>query len=203
MTEPRSPRFFSRFPRGGAASALLALLLFFPACSAGGDEGGSDPLSCTLNTGFSGRGSAVGTIILQTASTSCGQLSLNVVFTGISKVFTVGFDITYPTAAFAFDGFTQGPLLKQGSPSMPPFFSVTEPSHGRVAVFASRFSPDGSVDAAGDTVLLTLRFRAVALGSGPVVFDLSPTPVQDQVLDETGGAVSATFANGTNLAQVY
>ena len=180
---------------------LLALL---PACKGGGDDsGGSDPLSCMLNTSFDAPSHATGTVTLQTYSNPCGELNLNVVFTGVSNIFTVGFDITYPSGTFSFNGFTQGPLLKQGSPATPPYFSVTETSPGRIAVFASRFSPDGSVSVTGETFLLTLRFTAVMIGQGPIAFDLSSTPVQEQVLNDSGGAVSVTFVNGSNLARVF
>jgi len=182
--------------------ALLPVLML--ACKGGGDDdSGSDPLSCMLNTSFDAPSHATGTVTLQTYSNPCGALNLNVTFTGISNIFTVGFDATYPSGTFSFIGYTEGPLLKQGSPSTPPYFSVTETSPGRIAVFVSRFSPDGSVDVTGETFLLTLRFRAVMIGQGPITFDLSTTPVQEQVLDENGALVPATFVNGSNAARVF
>ena len=188
----------------GAGLLLLAAAVLLTACAGKEeDDGGGDPLSCTLNTGFVGRSIATGTIILQLSSATCGNLDLDVVFSGISNVFTVGFDITYPAAILTFDGFTSGPLLKQGSPATPPFFSVTESSPGRLVIFASRFSPAGAVDSAGASTLMTLSFSADAIGQGPVVFDLSSSPVEDQVLDESGTAVAATFSNGLNTASVF
>lgn len=186
-----------------AGLLLLATTMLIAACGGSADSGSGDPLSCSLNTSFSGRATAPGTIILQMSAASCASLDLDVVFTGISGVFTVGFDITYPTAILAFNGYTQGPLLKQGSPATPPYFNVTELSPGRIAVFATRFSPDGGVDSSGAGTLMTLRFRATALGEGPVVFDLASSPVQEQVLNASGGSVSASFVNGSNLASVF
>jgi len=187
----------------GACALLLCLLA--PACSGGQDDSGNDgPLACSLNTSFEAPAHATGTVTFQTYSNPCGELNLNVTFTGISNIFTVGFDLTYPSGTFSFNGFTEGPLLKQGFPSTPPFFSVTETSPGRIAVFASRFSPDGSVSVAGETFLLTLRFRALMIGQGTIAFDLSGTsPVQDQVLDQNGNLVPATFVNGSNVARVF
>jgi hypothetical protein len=182
---------------------LLALTIVLSGCTSDDEEDSGDPLSCSLNTSFSEGSPASGSIILQTAATSCGRLSLDVTLTGISNVFTIGFDVTYPAGMLSLDGYSEGPLLSQGSPATSPFFSVAEIGPGRIAVFATRFSPDGDVHAPGDTVLLTLNFRANSIGEGTIVFDLSTSPVEEQVLDSSGARVSATFANGSNLARVY
>lgn len=193
----------SRGDYSGAWLLFLAATVLLSACGGKQEDDNGDPLSCTRNTSFVGRTIASGTIILQLSSASCGRLDLDVVFSGISNIFTVGFDITYPVEILSFDTYTTGPLLKQGLPATAPFFSVTELSPGRLAVFASRFSPDGEVDSAGASTLMTLRFRATALGQGPVVFDLASSPVEDQVLDDGGSGVPASFSNGLNQASVY
>jgi hypothetical protein len=178
--------------------------LLISACS-GGDDDGGDPLSCSLNTSFAGRTQQSGAVILQMVSNPCRELNLDVVFTGVSSIFTVGFDITYPASIFTFDGFTEGPLLKQGSPAMPPIFSVTESPPGRTAVFATRLSPDRDVSVVGSSVLLTLRFKAASIGEGAIVFDPASSPVEEQVRDDQGALVlNATgFLNGSNLARVF
>jgi len=189
------------------AAVLCALLMPLAAagCSskAEEDDDGGDPLACSLNTSFVGRTHASGTVILQASSLSCGEIQLDVLFTGISNIFTVGFDVTYPTGMLSYDSYQTGPLLLQGSPTLTPFFSVSESSPGRIQVFATRFSPAPSVDAPGDSVLMTLVFRANSPGEGAIVFDLASSPVQEQVLDEAGNTVTATFTNGSNLARVF
>ena len=182
---------------------LLPLLLLACSSSAEEDDAG-DPLGCTLNTSFVERSMQSGSVILQTESTPCGELNLDVAFNGVSDIFTVGFDLTYPTGVFTFDSYTEGPLLKQGSPVTPPFFSVThDPGTGRIQVFATRFSPAAAVSSSGSSILLTLSFRAVSIGQGALVFDLSSTPVQEQVLNASGSGVTVSFLNGSNLASVF
>ena len=184
--------------------AVLSLALLVHGCSSGDDDGDSpDPLSCSLNTRFSEGPLQNGAFMLLTASTPCGQLNLDVTVTSVSNIFTVGFDLTYPNSMFTFDGFSEGSLLNQGSPTMPPFFSVVEASPGSIAVFATRFAPDGGVNAGGPTALITLRFRATQIGEGDILFDLSSSPVQEQVLDDQGNALAVSFTNGSNVATVF
>jgi hypothetical protein len=187
-----------------ALAGALVATLWCSGCSS--KEEDDDPLSCTLNTSFTAMAPSTGLVTLQTSSTPCGELNLDVVFTNITDIFTVGFDVTYPVGAFTFDGYSEGPLLKQGSPTLPPSFVVThDPVSGRVSVWATRLGTNGTVSAAGSIVLMTLSFRALLPGQGPIVFDLSSSPVQDQVLDDSnpGMPAAATFANGSNQATAF
>ncbi len=187
-----------------SVAALLSLVLLLPACSSGGDGGDdSDPLACSLNTHFSEGILQNAAFLLQTASTPCGQLNLDVTVTSVSNIWTVGFDVTYPDSIFSYDGFTEGPLLLQGSPATPPFFIVNEIGPGRIAVFATRVNPDPGVDAGSPQALLTLRFRAIQIGEGDILFDLASTPVQEQVVDDQGGSPAVSFVNGSNVARVF
>ena len=203
-TSAQSHRGTRRARPCGITLLLLLPLLLLACASSKEEDNGGDPLGCTLNTSFVERSVQSGSVILRTESTPCAELNLDVAFNGVSDIFTVGFDLTYPTGVFTFDGYTEGPLLKQGPPATPPFFSVThDPGTGRILVFATRFSPDAAVNSSGSSVLLTLHFNALAAGQGAVLFDLSASPVQEQVLNDSGGAVSVTFVNGSNTARVF
>jgi hypothetical protein len=199
----------SNLPWRRTLRTRLTLLLLIPlallACSSDkAEDDDGDPLSCSLNTVFVGRQLENGAVVLRSESTPCGELNLEVALASVPNIFTVGFDITYPTGTFLFDSYTEGPLLKQGSPATPPLFNVThDPATGRIQVFATRFNPDAGVSATSAAVLMTLSFRAVAPGEGPIVFDLATTPVEELILDSSGNPVTASFLNGTNLARVF
>jgi hypothetical protein len=188
-----------------ALAGSMAAALLCGGCSSEEEE--DDPLSCSLNTSFTAPASpSTGKVTLQTSSTPCGELNLDVVFTNITDIFTVGFDLTYPVGTFVFDGYSEGPLLKQGSPSLAPSFVVSHDSaSGRVSVWASRLGTTGTVSASGSIVMMTLSFRALQPGQGSIAFDLSSSPVQEQVLDDSSPpvAATATFTNGSNQASAF
>jgi hypothetical protein len=175
---------------------LLATLLL-AACGGGGGDG-DDALPCTtLVFDRALANLADGDVYLDQASGTCSTIGVSVLVNNLTGIWTVGFDLAYPTNVLSYDSFTLGPLLQKGPPTFPVFVEVTEIG-GRVRVSMTRFSTDPPVDAVGSESLITIRFRRVAAGSGAIDFDTSgSSPVAEVILDDSGPpSRPATFAPG-------
>lgn len=180
----------------GRGSLLLATLLL-AACSGGGGDGGDDPLPCTtLVFDRALMNIAAGDVYLEAASATCSTIGVSVVINNLDRIYTVGFDVTFPAGLLNYDSYTLGPLMQKGSPTFPPQVILSE-SAGALNVIVSRFGSDPPVNAVGSEGLITFRFSRVAAGGGIIDFDVSGSSAQTEVVkDEVGGTASATFAPG-------
>jgi len=180
--------------RGVLLYPVMGLLLGLGLGCKGG--GGNDVAPCTSISFTPALTSpASGDVSLFSTGGSCDMIEIHVLVTDLSRIFTVGFSITYPASAIAYQGFTAGPLLSQGSPPTSPQFFVTNPSPGELVVSGTLFRPDASVSAVGSANFITLQFLRLAGGSGSVDFDMGGS-ITNQIIDENGSVVSASFGPG-------
>jgi len=181
-----------------AGAALGAILLALGLGCNGGGGGGDSVTPCTsISFTSSITNLSNGDVYLLSRSSSCDQVDVSVMVRNLSGIFTVGFEITYPSAILAYpvkQGFTAGPLLYQGSPVNAPLFLVTNASPGNLVVSGTLFRPDGSVTASGDAMFITFHFVKVASGTDTVDFNLASGG--NQIIDDNGTAVGASFGPG-------
>jgi len=181
-----------------AGTALGAILVALGlGCNGGGGGGNSVTPCASISFTSSITNLSAGDVYLLSRSSSCDQVDVSVMVRNLSGIFTVGFEITYPSAILAFpatQGFTAGPLLYQGNPPIAPLFIVNNASPGGLVVSGTLFRPDGSVTASGDAMFITLHFVKVASGTDTVDFNLGSGG--NQIIDDNGNAVSASFGPG-------
>jgi len=177
----------------GRSAALLCMVLGLTFVGCNGED--KPPTACMSPSFTHAIGTvAGGDLFLGELTSTCTSVEVEVMVNSLSGIFTVGFDLTYPASVVRFDNHTVGPLLLKGSPANNPFFFVSNPSPGIIQVSATRFSPDPSVAAVGNEILMTLSFSKVASGTGVIDFDDSPTSlIEEVVLDETGANRPASF----------
>ncbi|HUD71738.1 MAG TPA: cohesin domain-containing protein [Dongiaceae bacterium] len=185
-----------RLPRAAGSASLLLVALLALSCGGGGG-GGSDALPCTTLTFDRALSTlANGDVYLDQASGTCSTVGVGVLVNNLSRIWTVSFDLNFPSSLLTYDSFTLGPLLQKGSPASPPLVFVTQVG-STVQVTMTRLLPDPPIDAVGSEALITIRFQRVAAGSGAIDFNTSgSSPVGEVVLDELGGTRPATFAPG-------
>jgi hypothetical protein len=165
--------------------------LTFVGCSGG--EG--DPPGPCMSISFTPAIATVssGSVFLGELASTCTTVDVVVMVNDLSGIFTVGFDLSFPTSVLSYDSYTAGPLLQKGSPTNNPIFLFTK-SPGVIQVAASRVSPDPSVAAVGSEILMTLRFNKVASGTGAIDFnDAMSSAIDEVVLDENGFIRPASF----------
>lgn len=180
-------------------AALLLAVLLTGACGGGGG-GGDDPIPCTsLNFDRALSTLANGDVYLDQSSGTCSTVGVVVLVNNLSRIWTVGFDLTFPASLLSYDSFTVGPLLQKGPPMNSPVVIVNQVG-GTVQVSMTRLGADPTVDAVGSEALITIRFHRIAAGSGVIDFDTSgSSPVGETVLDNTSPVAvpqPATFAPG-------
>jgi hypothetical protein len=176
------------------ASAFGALLLISGLGCKGG--GGNDVAPCDSIVFTPAVGSpTAGDVFLFSTGSSCDMIDVSVLVTDLSGIFTVGFTIDYPSTLIAYQGFSAGTLLAQGSPPTAPQYFVTTPSAGVLVVSGTLFRPDASVSATGSAIFITLHFLRVAGGTGTVDFDMGGS-ITNQIIDENGTVVAASFGPG-------
>jgi len=186
---------FSRDGRRRVGSVLLGTVLALGlGCKGGGKNNDVQP--CTSIT-FSPAlvSPASKDVSLVSPAASCDAVDVSVVVTDLSGIFTVGFAVAYPSSLIAYQSYTAGPLLSQGSPPTPPFFVVTNSTPGELVVSGTLLRPDASVSATGSVTFITLHFLRVAGGTGNVDFDTGGS-ISNQIIDENGRVVSANFGPG-------
>src|SRR5713226_2804861 len=121
---------------------LMASLLVTLGCKAGANNNdGSGPLPCT-NLSFTRALSspANGDVYLQGVTSTCSTIDVSVDVANLSGIFTVGFDLTFPSSIVSYQTFFKGSLLQKNNPATPPYFLVTNPSPGSLQVAMSRFA---------------------------------------------------------------
>ena len=180
------------------AAAVVALLLVLGLSCKGKGSGGNDVIPCTSISYTGSIGTpAAGDVYLLSLGSSCDSVDISVLVTNLSGIFTVGFEVDYPSSVIGYQSFTAGSLLQQGSPPIPPQFFVNNPSPGVIIVSGTLFRPDTSVSATGNAIFITFHFVKVASGSGPVDFNTgSGGSINNQVIDENGAVVAASFGPG-------
>jgi hypothetical protein len=182
------------FRSARVVAALLASLAL-AACGGGGGGGDPDPVTCTaLSFNRALVSPSSGDVYFEQSITSCSTIDVSVLISNLTGIWTVGFDMTYPSSLIDFQSFTTGPLLLKGSPLNTPVVVVT-PSTGVVDVAMSRLGSDPPVSASGSEVLITFRFVRVASGAGAIDFK-SGAGSSERVLDDSGIARPAVFAPG-------
>ncbi|HKQ97168.1 MAG TPA: hypothetical protein VJV75_04770 [Candidatus Polarisedimenticolia bacterium] len=120
---------------------------------------------------------------------------------GLDQAFTLSFDVRFPADLVAYDGYTTGALLEQGGPRTAPLYLVRPGGPGSIAVSMTRFAPDPAAGAAGDAVILTLKFRRTTAGAGMIDFDRTPaSDTAESVLGADGSLRTARFGPGHGAA---
>ncbi len=179
------------------AAPVVALLLVLGLACKGKGNNGDDVIPCTSISYAGSIGTpGAGDVYLLSLGSSCDTVDISVLVTNLSGIFTVGFEITYPPSVIGYQSFTPGPLLQQGSPPTPPRFFVTNPSPGEVMVSGTLFRPDSSVSAVGNAIFITFHFVRVASGSGTVDFNTGGGSINNQIIDDNGSVVAASFGPG-------
>jgi hypothetical protein len=178
-------------------SIAIASSLLFGACGGGG--GGSDSKSPTCSPITFDRAvvsPAAGDVYMDESTATCSTIDIVILINGLSGIFTVSFDLNYPTSILDYQSYSLGPLILQGNPTKTPVVIVV-PTAGGISVTATRLAPDGPVNATGSEAFLRLRFGKIASGSGPIDFDTSGgSHVSEAVIDNFGNALTASFGPG-------
>ena len=187
MIYHRSAGRSSRLPLICAAVALVVC-----GCSGGGS--GSDPVTCTnLSFDRALATPAGGDVYLDQAGGTCSTIDIAVLVNNLTGIWSVSFDISYPTGLLTYQSYTLGPLLQKGAPLYPPVV-VVKTSGNDVQVTMTRFGSDPPVGATGSESLITLSFARVAAGSSAIDFDTGG--ISDIILDDNGIARPAVFGPG-------
>jgi len=189
-----------RRPRGlpirVALPGVFLLVLGLGCKGNGNNNDGNSVIPCTSISFAGAIGSpANGDVYLLASNSSCDTVDINVWVKDLSGIFTVGFELNYPSSIIEYQSFSPGPLLYRGSPPIAPQFFVTNSSPGEIVVSGTLFRPDPSVSAVGNATFMTLHFVKVASGSGAVDFNTSGA-INNQIIDENGNVVAASFGPG-------
>ena len=173
--------------RASACLSLLALPIAV-ACGGGGGGGGptTPPVPASLVYVASSNPTAAAFALRATESTPT-SLTLVLEARGVDGLNGLACDVVYPSA-LRFDGFTPGDLLTSGGATQS--LQVVESPPGRVVIGATRIGAAGLPAAQG--VVATLRFSAVATGSGAISFQ------ESRAFDDRGGTLGAlSWVGGT------
>jgi hypothetical protein len=140
---------------------------------------------------------AAGDVFLRAGTASCDTIELEVAVHGLAGIFTVAFDLGYPTGTLRYEGYAEGSLLVKGPPRQAPLFLVREPLPGTLQVTMTRFAPDAPVATETSDGLVRLRFHRVSPGTADIDF-LSGTSsaIAERIVDAQGQVVPARFAPG-------
>lgn len=182
---------------GRLAVCSLVLGIALTGCG-GDDESDPSPMCTELQFSKALNSFSPGDVFLrQSPLGNCSTVDIEVAISNLSGIWTISFDLLYPSSLVDYESITLGPLLQQGSPVNAPLVIVNE-GIGSVQVTITRLPPDPSVTAVGGETLATLRFRRIASsGSDLIDFDFSPgSPVGETILDEFGVVQPATFGPG-------
>jgi hypothetical protein len=160
---------------GRLAAAVLALgavaVLGGGACGGGGGGGGGTappPPPPTTGITFTTAGAGgTNAVALRSLGATTSRLTLEVRAEGVTDLYGVAFDLTYPAAVFRLATSTEGSFLSETG-SAATSFNLVEPTPGTLIVGVSRLGPLAGVSGSGP--LLTLAFDATANGSGGFSF---------------------------------
>ena len=176
----------------GPPLICVAVALVVCGCSGGGS--GSDPVTCTsLSFDRALATPASGDVYLDQAAGTCSTIDIAVLVNNLTGIWSVSFDISYPTGLLSYQSYTLGPLLQKGAPFYAPIV-VVKTSGSDVQVTMTRLHPDPPVGATGSESLITLSFARLAAGSASVDFDTGG--ISDIILDDNGISRPAAFGPG-------
>jgi hypothetical protein len=140
---------------------------------------------------------AAGDVFLRAGAASCDTIELEVAVHGLAGIFTVGFDLAYPTGTLRYEGYAEGTLLVRGPPRQAPLFLVREASPGTLQVTLTRFAPDAAVASEASDGLVRLRFHRVGKGTADIDFiSGASSAVAERIVDAQGQVVPARFIPG-------
>ncbi|HVT19053.1 MAG TPA: cohesin domain-containing protein [Thermoanaerobaculia bacterium] len=156
--------------RPGVLASLLATLLPLVAASCGGGGGGGPttppPPTKTVIVFTPATGGSPGVSLAPGASADSSTLVLEVHDNGVTGLYGLAFNLTYPNTVLHFTGASEGAVLNGGG--IATSLQVAESPAGTLVVGLTRLGGVPGTSTSG--VLLTLRFSAVASGSGSFAF---------------------------------
>lgn len=181
-----------------AVVAIVAVVATMAACGGGG--GGSSPTQPTPTptptptppppgiTFTAQSGGGQNSISLASGpGTDLNNLVLEVRANSVQDLYGVAFDLRYPNTILRYDSATSG-FLNNGGAQVS--LNLVEPSPGTLVVGYTRLGT--APGASGSGVLLTLRFSAVAAGSGNFTF------AQNTAFNPRGESIAAlTWSAGS------
>jgi hypothetical protein len=149
----------------------LLLVLLFALAACGGGGGGGSPTEPTPTPTpqpslvFSPQGAGdAGISLAAGAASTASTLLLEVRATGVSDLYGIAFDLSYPSNLLQYVRTTQGPLLAGGTLQV-------APTAGNLVVGLSNLGPVPG--ASGSGVLMTIELRAAGAGQGAFTFSKS------------------------------
>jgi hypothetical protein len=177
---------------GWVHRAAVLLLLVSAACGGGGGGGGGGgtPPPPTVNEGFTLTPSSAGApavVLAEGSGTTTSVLDLEIQAQGMTDLYGVAFDLTYPQNLMDFEAFSEGDFLSSGG--LDTVLRVFESEPGRIVVGVTRLGAQPGQAGSGE--LLTLRFRATTPGSGSFRFENA------EAFRSGGNALGANFADAT------
>jgi hypothetical protein len=171
---------------------LVLVVLIVAACGGGGGGGGGGPTAPppppppqpSLVFTPQGTADANSIVLASGAGSTANSLILEVRAIGVTDLYGLAFDLSYPSAQLQFVRVSAGPLLAGGSVQG----AVAGP--GSLVAGGTRL---GAVPgASGSGVLMTIEFSAVAAGQGAFNF------TRNTALDSRGVAIpGVVWAGGT------
>lgn len=171
--------------------AALVLLAGTLACGGGGGGGGNPPTQPPLPAlAFTPAGTgANGTVsLVRSNGTDPTTLVLELRVREVAGLYGAAFDLTFPEAVLRFDTASEGTFLSAGGVATA--FQVAPVGTGRLVVGISRLG-SGSGVAAGEGLLATFRFTAIAAGGGNLAFSAN------RCYDSAGGTLAAQWQAGS------
>jgi hypothetical protein len=178
------------------ASFVVVSSLLLGACGGGGGGNDKSPTCTPLTFDRAMVTPAAGDVYMDESTATCSSIDIVILISNLSGIFTVSFDLTFPTALLDYQSYSLGPLILKGNPTNTPVVIVVPTASG-ISVTASRLAPDGSVTANGGEAFLRLRFGKVMSGTGPIDFDTSGgSHVSEVVIDENNKVAPASFGPG-------
>ncbi len=149
---------------------LLSVLALLPACGGGGGGGGGGPIVQPPTPGITftaGGAAGSNSLALQAGTTTATSIEVRLNAQAVNGLYGVAFDLDYPSSALRYVNTAAGDLLGAGGAAL--LLQVTETTPGHLVAGISRSGAvPGVANASG--IVLTLRFDAVAAGSGAFAF---------------------------------
>ena len=171
---------------------LLGLLALLPACGGGGGGGGGGPIVQPPTPGITftpASAAGANSLSLQAGAGSVTSIELRVTAQTVSNLYGVAFDLDYPSSALRYVTSTAGDVLATNGVSLLLQVSETTPGH-LVAGISRTGNVPGIASATG--VVLTIRFDAVAAGTGAIAF------TRNRAYDQASIAISGvTWVGGS------
>lgn len=145
-------------------TALVAAVSW--SCGGGGDGGGPiQPPPASLTYTPTAPAPANSLSLGRANGTDPNQLVVELQGRGVTDLYGVAFDLTYPSV-LRYEGATEGTWLSASGAAQTSL--QVAPQTGRLVIGLSRLGAIGG--ASGDGALLSLRFTAVAAGNGALQF---------------------------------